>query len=116
MLLVPVAARKWPNMPAFVPAYQTALIGAYLIAAYLTFGYFRQVRTRSMLWLWSGSIYTAVVLVAQFLSLPGAFVANVRLLGGEQTTIWLWFFWHLGASGMLLGYALSEFRGVAKSA
>jgi signal transduction histidine kinase/CheY-like chemotaxis protein len=109
-LLLPGAAFKWPNLPAFVPMYQTALIGAYLIAAYLMFGYFRQVRSGSILWLWSGSIYTAGVLIAQFLSLPGAFVANVRLLGGTQTTIWLWFFWHLGASGMLLGYAWSEFR------
>jgi signal transduction histidine kinase len=110
-LLMPFAASTWPAMPAFVPAYQTALIGAYLIAAYLMLGFFKQVRTRSMLWLWSGSLYTAGVLIAQFLSLPGAFVANVRLLGGTQTTIWLWFFWHLGASGMLLAYALSEFRG-----
>jgi signal transduction histidine kinase/CheY-like chemotaxis protein len=109
-LLMPVAAIKWPNMPAFVPSYQTALIGAYMIAAYLMFGTFKQVRTRSMLWLWSGSIYTAGVLIAQFLSLPGAFVPGVRLLGGPQTTIWLWFFWHLGASGMLLAYAISEFR------
>jgi signal transduction histidine kinase/CheY-like chemotaxis protein len=109
-LLLPSAALKWPNIPAFFPSYQTALIGAYLIAAYLMFGYFKQVRTRSMLWLWSGSVYTAGVLIAQFLSLPGAFVANVRLLGGSQTTTWLWFFWHLGASGMLLAYALSEYR------
>ena len=109
-LLMPIAAHKWPNIPAFVPSYQTALIGAYLIAAYLVFGYFKQTRTRSMLWLWSGCIYTAGVLLAQFLSLPGAFVANERLLGGAQTTIWLWFFWHLGASGMLLAYALAEWR------
>jgi len=109
-VLIPFAARKWPSMPAFIPAYQTALIGAYLIAAYLMFGYFKQVRTRSILWLWSGSIYTAGVLIAQFLSLKGAFVADVRLLGGPQSTIWLWFFWHLGAGGMLLAYALSEFR------
>lgn len=109
-LLFPSAATKWPNIPAFVPAYQTALIGAYLIAAYLMHGHFKQRRTRSMLWLWSGSIYTAGVLAAQFLSLPNVFVANTRLLGGPQTTIWLWFFWHLGAGGMLLGYALSEWR------
>jgi signal transduction histidine kinase/CheY-like chemotaxis protein len=112
-LLMPVAAIKWPNIPAFIPSYQTALIGAYLIAAYLMFGTFKQVRTRSMLWLWSGSMYTAGVLIAQFLSLPGAFVPGVRLLGGPQTTIWLWFFWHLGASGMLLAYAFSEFRAPA---
>jgi signal transduction histidine kinase/CheY-like chemotaxis protein len=108
--LMPFAAVKWPNVPVFVPSYQTALIGAYLVAAYLIYGYFRQTRIRSMLWLWSGCIYTAGVLVAQFLSLPNAFVADTRLLGGPQTTIWLWFFWHIGACGMLFAYALAEWR------
>ncbi len=108
--LMPFAAHKWPNIPVFVPAYQTALIGAYLVAAYLIHGYFRQTRIRAMLWLWGGCVYTAGVLVAQFLSLPNAFVAGTRLLGGDQTTIWLWFFWHIGASGMLFAYALAELR------
>jgi signal transduction histidine kinase/CheY-like chemotaxis protein len=108
--LMPFAAHKWPNVPVFVPSYQTALIGAYLVAAYLIHGYFRQTRVRSMLWLWGGCIYTAGVLTAQFLSLPNAFVADTRLLGGAQTTIWLWFFWHIGASGMLFAYALAELR------
>ena len=108
--LMPFAAHSWPNIPAFVPAYQTALIGAYLVAAYLIHGYFKQTRIRSMLWLWGGSVYTAGVLLAQFLSLPNAFVAGQRLLGAEQTTIWLWFFWHIGASGMLFAYAFAEWR------
>ncbi len=109
-LLMPFAADKWPNIPAFVPAYQTALIGAYLVAAYLMYGYFMQLRARAVLWLWGGSVYTAGVLLAQFLSLPNAFVAETRLLGGAQTTIWLWFFWHIGASGMLFAYAWCELR------
>lgn len=110
LLLTPSAAVKWPNVAVFVPSYQSLLIATYLLAAYLIYGYFRQTRQRSLLWLWAGSIYTAGVLTAQFLSLPGAFVAGERLLGGPQTTIWLWFYWHLGASGMLLGYALAESR------
>ncbi|MDQ2989509.1 MAG: MASE4 domain-containing protein [Pseudomonadota bacterium] len=107
---MPIATQKWPHLPAFFPSYQTALIGAYAITAYLLFGYFQQTKIRSMLWLWSGCVYTAGVLLAQFLSVPGTVIANVRLLGGAQTTIWLWFFWHLGASGMLLGYAVAEWR------
>jgi signal transduction histidine kinase len=111
LLLMPIASHKWPNVPVFVPAYQAILIGTYLLASYLIYGYFLQTRIRSLLWLWSGCVYTAVVLLAQLLSLPGAFIAGQRLLGGPQTTIWLWFFWHLGAGGMLLGYAMAEWRG-----
>lgn len=115
LLLMPIASHKWPNVQAFVPAYQAMLIGTYLLASYLVYGYFLQTRIRSLLWLWSGCVYTAAVLAVQFLSLPGAFVAKERLLGGAQTTIWLWFFWHLGAGGMLLGYAVSEWRGEGRT-
>jgi signal transduction histidine kinase/CheY-like chemotaxis protein len=38
------------------------------------------------------------------------FVPDVRLLGGTQTPSWLWFFWHLGSTGMLFGYAMAEWR------
>ncbi|MBD8530956.1 MULTISPECIES: MASE4 domain-containing protein [unclassified Massilia] len=109
-LLLPIAATKWPAIPAFLPSYQTAIIGAYAIAGYLLYGYFKQTGTHAILYLWGGSVYTAAILLAQFLSVPGAFVPNVRLLGGGQTTSWLWFFWHLGATGMLFCYALAELR------
>ncbi|AWG45935.1 MULTISPECIES: MASE4 domain-containing protein [unclassified Massilia] len=115
LLLMPIASHKWQNVAAFVPAYQATLIATYLLASYLVYGYFLQTRIRSLLWLWSGCVYTAAVLAAQFLSLPGAFVAGERLLGGAQTTIWLWFFWHLGAGGMLLGYAVAEWRGAGRT-
>ncbi|MFC5477906.1 MASE4 domain-containing protein [Massilia suwonensis] len=109
-LLMPIAAHKWPAIPSFLPSYQTAIIGAYSVAAYLLYGYFKQTGTYAMLYLWGGSVYTAAILLAQFLSVPGAFVPNVRLLGGGQTTSWLWFFWHLSATGMLFCYALAELR------
>ncbi|KQQ96265.1 MASE4 domain-containing protein [Massilia sp. Leaf139] len=109
-LLMPIAATKWPAIPSFLPAYQTAIIGAYSVAAYLLYGYFRQIGTHAILYLWGGSVYTAAILTAQFLSVPGAFVPGTRLLGGGQTTSWLWFFWHLSATGMLFCYALSELR------
>ena len=110
LLLMPTAADKWPAIPAFLPSYQTSIIGAYTVAAYLLYGYFMQTRTHAVLYLWGGSVYTAIILTAQFLSVPGAFIPGERLLGGGQTTSWLWFYWHLGATGMLFCYALSELR------
>lgn len=110
LVLMPNAAAKWPAIPAFLPSYQSTIIVAYTIAAYLLYGYFRQTRIHAVLYLWGGSVYTALILLAQFLSVPGAFVPGARLLGGEQTTSWLWFYWHLGATGMLFCYALSELR------
>ena len=108
--LIPGAAVKWPNVPAFLAAYQTATICCYAVVAYLIYGYFRQTRLRAMLVLWAGCVYTSAILLVQFLSFPSAFVPEIRLLGGAQTPSWLWFFWHLGSTGMLFGYAWSEWR------
>jgi len=110
LALMPIAADKWPAIPAFLPSYQSTIIVAYTVAAYLLYGYFKQTRIYAVLYLWGGSVYTALILLAQFLSVPGAFVPGERLLGGGQTTSWLWFFWHLGATGMLFCYALAELR------
>jgi signal transduction histidine kinase/CheY-like chemotaxis protein len=108
--LIPFADGHWANVAAFLPAYQTATICCYAVVAYLIFGYFRQTGQRALLYLWGGCVYTSAILLVQFFSFPSAFVPDIRLLGGSQTPSWLWFFWHLGSTGMLFGYAMSEWR------
>ena len=108
--LAPGAAAHWPNFPSFLPVYQATTILCYAVVAYLIHSYFKQTRLRALLYLWGGCVYTAGILLVQFLAFPGAFVQGVRLLGGTQTPSWLWFFWHLGSTGMLFGYALAEWR------
>ena len=39
--LMPLAAEEWPKLPAFIPAYQTAVTLSYLVTAYLLFAQFR---------------------------------------------------------------------------
>ena len=109
-LLMPVASSLWPAIPAFLPAYQTATICCYGVVAYLIYGYFRQTHQYAVLYLWGGCVYTSAILAVQFFSFPSAFVPDLRLVGGSQTPSWLWFFWHLGSTGMLLGYAIAEFH------
>ncbi len=113
-LLMPQASSLWPAVSAFLPGYQTATISCYAVVAYLIYGYFQQTRQLALLYLWGGCVYTSAILGVQFFSFPSAFVADVRLLGGSQTPSWLWFFWHLGSTGMLLGYAVSEWRGAGR--
>ena len=114
--LIPVASLHWPHVAAFLPVYQTATISSYAVAAYLIAGYFRQTRLHALLYLWGGCVYTAAILLVQFFSFPSAFVPDIRLLGGSQTPSWLWFFWHLGSTGMLFGYAFAEWRDGGKLA
>jgi diguanylate cyclase (GGDEF)-like protein len=106
--LIPVSTIKLPNIPAFLPAYQAVLITAYLITAYLIFGFYRANRSVSLLYLCAGCIYTAGILGAQFLSIPNLLMEDGATIGGPQTTIWLWCFWHIGPPLAIFGYALSE--------
>ena len=104
----PIASSTWPLVPAFLPAYQTALIFAYLVTGYLIFAQYRMTRSVALLYLSGGCLYTGAILVAQFLSFSGMFLVNQRLLGGSQTTIWLWCFWHVGPAAGILLYIFSE--------
>ena len=108
--LIPGASSVWPAVAAFLPAYQTATICCYGVVAYLIYGYFRQTQLHALLYLLGGCIYTSAILLVQFFAFPSAFFPDVRLLGGSQTPSWLWFFWHLGSTGMLLGYAVAEWH------
>ncbi len=110
LALMPIASVKWPSVASFLPVYQATTVVSYATVAYLIYGYFRQTRLHALLYLWGGCVYTSAVLLIQFFSFPSAFVNDVRLVGGTQTPSWLWFFWHLGSTGMLFGYAWSEWR------
>jgi signal transduction histidine kinase/ActR/RegA family two-component response regulator len=46
----------------------------------------------------------------QCLTQKGAFVADERLLGSDQSFTWLWFFWHLGPAVSVLYLAWSHHR------
>ena len=105
---VPIAGSPWPLIPAFLPAYQTAVIIAYVITGYLIFAQYRMTRSLALLYLSGGCIYTGAILLAQFLSFPGMFVAQETIFGKAQTNIWLWCFWHVGPSAGILLYIFTE--------
>ncbi|WP_077037369.1 diguanylate cyclase, partial [Pelomonas sp. KK5] len=108
VLLAPFATQRLPKVPAFFPAYQSAVILCHLATAYLMQGLYEATRQRSLLYLSAGNYYAAGVLVLQLLALPGAVVDGGVLLGGPQTMSWLWFFWHAAPSLSLLLFACAE--------
>ena len=106
-MAAPVANAHWANIPAFFPAYQMVTAFCYALTALLLFGDYRQGARPSTLVLGAGSVWTALVLVAQLLSVPGT-VAPGRLIGGDQTTIHLWMWWHIGPPVFGLLFAAIE--------
>jgi diguanylate cyclase (GGDEF)-like protein len=108
MAFVPMAHEKWPAIPAFLSSYHTLLITSYLISAYIIFGFYQADHSLSLLYLSCGCFYTGAMQLVEFLSFPNLFLTSGSLLGGAQTTIWLWCFWHAGLAVSIFLYASSE--------
>ncbi|MGZ5817645.1 MAG: diguanylate cyclase domain-containing protein [Burkholderiaceae bacterium] len=108
MAFVPIAQENWSTIPAFLSAYHTLLITAYFISAYIIFGFYEANHSLALLYLFGGCCYTAVIQVVQFLAFPKLFLENGALIGGSQTTVWLWCFWHAGLATSIFLYAVSE--------
>ena len=95
---------------AFVPAYATAMFVCDSITAILLFAQFSILRSRAILVIASGYLFAALILIPWILTFPGVFVAG-GLIGGLQSTSWLYFLQHSGFSLFVTGYALSKDRG-----
>jgi signal transduction histidine kinase len=103
---VPFARVPLARIPAFIPAYESALAVNDLISAVLLFGLFMQLRRCSLLALASGYLFDALMIVPHALTFPGVFSGTGLLGAGTQTTAWVYLFWHGGFALFLLAYGL----------
>jgi signal transduction histidine kinase len=103
----PFAKVQLGPMPAFLPAYQAALIVNDLITAVLLLGQFGILRWRSLLVLAGAYLFSAFMAVAHALSFPGLFLQSGLLGAGPQTTAWIYFLWHAGFPLLVIAYALT---------
>ena len=103
---VPFAGLPLTPVPAFVASYQSALAINDLITAVLLFSQFAISRSRAMLLLASGYLFTAIAAIVHALTFPGLFAPGGLLGAGSQTTVWLYMIWHGGFPLLVLGYSL----------
>ena len=103
---VPFATIPLAPVPAFVASYQAALAINGLITAILLYSQFTIQRSRALLLLASGYLFTASAAVVHALTFPGLFAPSGFLGAGPQTAVWLYAIWHGGFPLLLLGYAL----------
>lgn len=113
---VPFAAIPLRHVPAFIPAYESALVLSDLITAALLFGQFNILRTRALFVLACGYLFTACVAVVHELSFPGVFSPAGLFGGAGQTTIWLYVTWHGGFPLFVILYALLKRRAHGRPA
>jgi PAS domain S-box-containing protein len=93
-------------VPAFIAGYQSALAINDLLTATLLFSQFAIVRSKALLLLASGYLFTSVTAVVHALTFPDLFAPTGLLNAGPQTTAWLYQIWHIGFPLLVLGYAL----------
>ena len=115
--LAPWASLKLPAVPAFIPIYESALVIVDLITTVLLFGQYRILRSRALLMLGCGYLFTATLTVAHALTFPGLFSTDGMLGAGKQSTAWLYMFWHGGFPLFTLAYVrLKNSLGDARAA
>ncbi|HWX30455.1 MAG TPA: MASE4 domain-containing protein [Steroidobacteraceae bacterium] len=106
LALLPFVRMPLARMPAFIGSYEAALSLIDLITAILLFGQFTRLRSRALLVLASGYLFNTFIIVAHALTFPGVFSDMGLLSAGDQTTVWLYVFWHGGFPLFVLGYAM----------
>ncbi len=75
------------------------------LTAILLFAQFSILRMRAILVIACGYLFTAIILIPWILTFPGVF-GSTSLIGGMQSTVWLYVFWHAGFPMFVIGYAL----------
>src|SRR5712675_772466 len=102
----PLSTIQLGRIDAFVPAYATAMFVNDSITAVLLFAQFSILRSRALLVIASGYLFTALVVIAWMLTFPGVFAPGGLLGAGPQSTSWLYILWHAGFPMFVIAYAL----------
>src|ERR1700749_5104544 len=110
VVAVPYAGMPLTPVPAFVASYQSALAINDIITAVLLFSQFAILKSRGLLLLASGYLFTTAAAMVHALTFPDLFAPNGLLGGGPQTTVWIFMIWHGGFPLFVLGYAFSKAR------
>jgi signal transduction histidine kinase/ActR/RegA family two-component response regulator len=105
---VPFARTPLLQVWAFIPLYEGSLVITDLITAVLLFGQFGFSRSRGVLLLASGYLFTALMAIAHALTFPGLFTPGGLLGAGPQSTAWLYMFWHGGFPALVIAYAFCK--------
>jgi signal transduction histidine kinase len=99
-------ARIEVRIDGFVPALTALFLINDLITAALLFGQFSIIRSRALLVLADGYLYTALMVIPFALTFPGAFSSTGILHAGAQTSAWIYNFWHYGFPVVTIIYAI----------
>jgi signal transduction histidine kinase len=104
--VIPFAGRPLVQFNALFPSLDAIVFIIDLITSVLLFAQFSISRSRLLLVLANGYLFTALIVIPHALTFAGAFSPTGLLGANIQTGSWLFIFWHLGFAVSLLVYAL----------
>ena len=102
-----LAGIQTKRVDAFLPAYLTAMLVCDSITAILLYAQFSILRSRAILVIASGYVFTALILIPYALEFPGVF-APAGVIGGVQSAASLYVIWHCGFPLFVIAYALTK--------
>src|SRR6185436_17048189 len=95
-----------PRSEGFIPSVQGVIAAVEFITAVLLFAQYATERSRALLLLAAGYLFTALIVVAHALTFPGAFSPTGLFGAGPQTAAWLYVVWHASIPAAACGYTL----------
>jgi len=95
-----------PRRIDVITPYATAMIVIDSITAVLLFAQFTILRSRAILVIASGYLFTALMLFPWTLTFPGILTPGGLLGAGLQSANWLYILWHAGFATSVIAYAL----------
>src|SRR5262245_33968501 len=90
----------------FVAVVDTILFLGDVITAALLFAQFCVVRSRVLMVLATGYLFTGLIIIPHGLTFPGVFSPTGLLGASQQTAVWLYAFWHAGLPIAVIAYAV----------
>lgn len=94
------------RIDAFVPAYATSIIVNDLITAVLLFNQFAIFRSRALIAISTGYLFTAFMVIPWVLTFPGVFSPGGLLGAGLQSTNWLYVLRYAAFPTFVIAYTL----------
>ena len=104
-----------PRSDRFIPAVQGVIAAVEFITAVLLFAQYATERSRALLLLAAGYLFTSLIVVAHTMTFPGAFAPTGLFGAGPQTAAWLYVVWHAAVPAAACGYALLRQQPLARA-
>lgn len=104
LVAVPFAQTPLAQFPAFIPIYVSVLVICDLITASMLFGQFSVLRSRALLVLAAGYLFTASITAAYAVIFPNLFAPPGVWGAGPQTSSAMYMFWHAGFPLVVMAY------------